>query len=79
MKKILDKIYYSPTDLSDFQRCNYHIINDLENIKKSLPSREITETSSPPREIPLYDNFSYQYKIEVPIWAFIFSLDLGLH
>ena len=31
MKKILDKIYYSPTDLSDFQRCNYHIINDLEN------------------------------------------------
>ena len=46
MKKILDKIYYSPTDLSDFQRCNYHIINDLENIKKSLPSREITETSA---------------------------------
>ncbi len=46
MKKILDKIYYSPTDLSDFQRCNYHIINDLENIKKPLPSREITETSA---------------------------------
>lgn len=46
MKKVLDKIYYSPTDLSDFQRCSYHIINDLENIKKPLPAREITETSA---------------------------------
>ena len=46
MKKILHKIYYSPTDLSDFQRCSYHIINDLENIKKPLKAREITETSA---------------------------------
>ena len=44
MKKIKDSIFYSATDLSDFQRCSYHIINDIKNFDTPLPKKEITET-----------------------------------
>ena len=44
MKIINKDIYYSATDLSDFQRCQYHIVNDIANFSKPLPKKEITET-----------------------------------
>ena len=46
MKKNKDSIFYSATDLSDFQRCSYHIINDIKNFDTPLPKKEITETVS---------------------------------
>jgi predicted RecB family nuclease len=44
MKKIHSKIFYSPTDISNFEKCNYITVNDIKNLTTPLEIKETTET-----------------------------------
>ena len=44
MKNKNKKLYYSPTDISNFEKCNYITVNDIRNLRTPLEIKETTET-----------------------------------
>ena len=43
MKYINKEIFYSPTDISNFEKCNFISVNDIKNLTSPLEIKETTE------------------------------------